>query len=64
MPRQFIGLRAGQRAVDLGHDFACDRARIEDCLRKLTERAAVLTLILILVLVFARRTAAAAAIGR
>src|SRR6266481_7871783 len=49
-PRQFVGLRVGQRAVDLGHDFACDRARIEDCLRKLTERAAVP----ILVLAFAR----------
>jgi hypothetical protein len=55
-PRQFVGLRAGQRAVDLGHDFACDRAQVERCQRNVAPRA--------VVLVFAGHPAAAAAVGR
>ena len=48
--RQFVGLRVGQRAVDLGDDFARDRARIERCLHGVGARGAVVAP--------ARRTAA------
>ena len=40
-PRQLIGLRVGQRAVDLGHEFVGDRARVERRLRGVAARAAV-----------------------
>src|SRR6266481_6802289 len=58
-PRQFVSLGDGQRAVDLGDDFACDRTQVEGCLRNNAPRTAVF----VLVLVLARRPAAAA-IGR
>src|SRR6266481_2550597 len=65
-PRQLVSLGDGQRAVDLGDDLACDRTLVEYCLRNNAPRTAVF----VLVLVLARRPAAApgtcgtAAIGR
>jgi hypothetical protein len=51
-PRQFVGLRVGQRAIDLGHNFVGDAARVERGLCHVTART--------VALVLARRDAPAA----
>ena len=38
MPRQFIGPRVGQRAVDLGHEFVGDGVQVESGLRNVAAR--------------------------
>ena len=43
-PRQFIGLRVGQRAVDLGHEFVGDRAQVESGQGSVAARTVVLVL--------------------